>query len=152
MASDGVVVAAAALDSIGRMSPGLSCSNAALSAGWFDDLDEPTELVAEINRLLEDAAPVECDLHLADAAYPPFPPHDLRAPQRQCVALGAAVGAAGLTGRLRPVDVLLPMATALNPFDRPWAIERVSNLPEPRQAAAIGPAKRFVARLLPRRR
>jgi hypothetical protein len=152
VASDGNVVAAAALDSIGRMSPGLSCSNLALSAGWFDVVDEPTELVAEIKRLIEDAPPVECDLHLAGVVHPPFPQHDLRAPQRQCVALGAALGAAGLAGRLRPVDVLLPMAPAPNAYDRPWAIERVSNLSEPRQAAATGATRRFVARLLPRRR
>lgn len=152
VASEGTVVAAAAIDSIGQMSPGLACSTTALSSGWFDDLDEPTELVAEIKRLLEDAPPVERDLRLGDVAYPPFPPHDLRAPQRQCVALGAALGAAGLAGRLRPVDVLLPMETAANQFDRPWAIERVSNLPTPREGASIGPTKRFVARLLPRRR
>ena len=56
------------------------------------------------------AGPVSCDLHLvlADVPYPPFPAHDLRAPQRQAVALGAAAGAAGLAGRLRPVDVLVP--------------------------------------------
>jgi hypothetical protein len=149
--SRGVVVAAAALDSIGRMTPDLACSDAAVSVGWFDDVDEPAELVTEIERLLEDAPPVECRLHLADVPYADFPPHDLRAPQRQCVALGAAVGAAGLAGRLRPVDMLLPMVAPASDAERPWAIERVSNLPAP-HAPTIGPAKRFVARLLPRRR
>jgi hypothetical protein len=120
--------------------------------GWFDDVDEPQELVAQIHRLLEDAPPVECGLTLSDVAYPEFPPHDLRAPQRQCVALGAALGAAGLSGRLRPVDMLLPVASTSDELERPWAIERVSNLPSPRQPVTIGPAKRFVARLLPRRR
>ncbi len=152
LTSHGVVVAAAALDSVGRMTPGLACSTAAVSIGWFDDVDEPQELVAQVHRLLEDAPPVECTLTLAAVDYPDFPPHDLRAPQRQCVALGAAVGAAGLAGRLRPVDMLLPVASTSNELERPWAIERVSNLPTPQQPATIGPAKRFVARLMPRRR
>jgi hypothetical protein len=152
MVSAGVVVAAAAIESIGRMSPGLTCSNAPLSADWFDDVDDAAGLVAEITRLLEDAPPVECGLQLGDVPYPRFPPHDLRAPQRQCVALGAAVGAAGLAGRLRPVDVLSSVLGGSNAAERPWAIERVSNIPAPRQPASIGPAKRFVARILPRRR
>jgi hypothetical protein len=150
--SDGVVVAAAALESIGRMTPGLGCSDADMSVGWFDDVDQPIELVAEIQRLLEDAPPVECGLRLADVPYAAFPPHDLRAPERQCVALGAALGAAGLAGRLRPVDMLLPVVTTSSDLERPWAIERVSNLPAPQAPAKIGPTKRFVARLLPRRR
>lgn len=152
VASHGVVVAAAALDSIGRMTPGLACSDASVSVGWFDDVDDRTELVAEVRRLLEEAPPVECGLSLAGTPYPEFPPHDLRAPQRQCVALGAALGAAGLAGRLRPVDMLLPVLTTSNDVERPWAIERVSNLPTPHEPITIGPAKRFVARLLPRRR
>ena len=150
--SRGVVVAASALESVGRLTPGLACSDAPMPTGWFDDVDEPQELVAQVHRLLEDAPPVECGLTLADVAYPEFPPHDLRAPQRQCVALGAAVGAAGLAGRLRPVDLLLPVASTSDQLERPWAIERVSNLPSPQQPVTIGPAKRFVARLLPRRR
>lgn len=152
MVSRGVVLAAAALDSIGRMSPGLTCGDSALSAGWFDGLHEPTALVAEIERLLEAAQPVDWGLQLAGIAYPPFPPHDLRSPQRQCVALGAALGAAGLAGRLRPVDVLAPVVLGSSQGERPWAIERVSNLPAPTPATSIGPAKRFVARILPRRR
>jgi hypothetical protein len=152
LTSRGVVVAASALESVGRMTPGLACSDAAMSVGWFDDVDEPQELVAQVQQLLEDAPPVDCGLTLAGVPYPDFPPHDLRAPQRQCVALGAAVGAAGLAGRLRPVDMLLPVASTTNELERPWAIERVSNLPSPQQPVTIGPAKRFVARLLPRRR
>ncbi len=148
---DNVVVAATTADSIGRMIPGLACSDAAVSVGWFDDVDDPLELTAEITRLLEEAPPVECGLRLADISYPEFPPHDLRAPARQCVALGAAVGAAGLAGRLRPVDMLLPVVTASDELERPWAIERLSNLPAAQPTTTIGPAKRWVARLLPRR-
>lgn len=150
--SNGVVVAAAAIDSIGRMAPAIGCSDSPISVGWFDDVDEPTELVAEIRRLLDEAAPMECGLELAALAYPDFPPHDVRAPQRQCVALGAAIGAAGLAGRLRPVDMLMPdAAIASSELERPWAIERVSPLPTA-HAPTIGRSKRAVARLLPRRR
>ena len=152
LVSGGVAIAASALESVGRVTPGLACSDAEMSVGWFDDLDEPQEIAAQVQRLLEDAPPVECQLALAGVAYPDFPPHDLRSPRRQCVALGAAVGAAGLAGRLRPVDMLLPVASTSDELERPWAIERVSNLPTQQEPVTIGPAKRFVARLLPRRR
>jgi hypothetical protein len=46
--------------------------------------------------------------------------------------------------------MILPVDTT--PNERPWAIERVSNLPTTNEASTIGPVKRFVARLLPRRR
>jgi hypothetical protein len=152
IASNGVVIAAAALESIGRVTPSLACSDAAVSIGWFDHIDEPLELVAEIQRQLEQAPPVDHSLQLAGVPYASFPPHDLRAPQRQCVALGAALGAAGLAGRLRPVDMLLPMDSHADELERPWAIERVSNLPTQQERATVGPTKRLVARLLPRRR
>ena len=152
IASRGVAIAAAAIDSIGRMTPGLVCSDADVSIGWFDDVAEPAELVAEIRRLLDDARPVDCRLELAGAGYPDYPPHDLRSPQRQCVALGAAVGAAGLAGRLRPVDIMLPTVSASTEFERPWAVERMSNLPDTGQPTTIGPMKRLVSRVLPRRR
>jgi hypothetical protein len=148
----GSVVAAAALDSVGRMPPALACSRVPASVGWFDDVDDRAELVAELRRLLDDATPVECRFDLAGTAYPDFPPHDLRAPGRQCVALGAALGAAGLAGRLRPVDLLSPVDSVASEFERPWAIEEVSNLPTAPAPATIGPVKRWVARLLPRRR
>lgn len=152
IASEGVVVAAAAIDSVGRMTPGLACSDAPVSVGWFDDVSEPAALVAEIRRLIDDAAPVQHQLDLAGEAYPEYPPHDLRSPQRQCVALGAALGAAGLAGRLRPVDIMLPAVSASTEFDRPWAIERMSNLPSTDEPTRIGPMKRLVAKVLPRRR
>lgn len=152
LSCDGVVIAAAALDPIGRMAPALTCSDAPVSPGWFDDVTEPAELVAEIARLLDEAPPVACGLDLATSRYPEHPPHDLRSPQRQCVALGAAVGAAGLAGRLRPVDIVLPAVTNSDIGEHPWAIERVSNLPSSTEPPSLGAAKRFVAKLLPRRR
>lgn len=151
IASNGLVVAGAALGSIGHVVPNLSCNHAPLSPGWFDDIDERGDLVIEIRRLLDEAPPVDCTLRLTGMAYPDFPAHDLRSPERQCVALGAAVGAAGLAGRLRPVDMLMPMTSTSDGLDRPWAIERVADLPTPR-TAKVGRAKRMVSRLLPRRR
>ena len=150
--SHGVAVAAAAIDSIGRMTPGLSCNDATTSVGWFDDVSEPAELAAEIRRLTDDGPPIECHLELAGESYPDYPAHDLRSPQRQCVALGAAVGAAGLAGRLRPVDIMLPAVIASPELDRPWAIERMSNLPKADEPRTIGPLKRLVSKVLPRRR
>jgi hypothetical protein len=151
MVSHGVVVAAASLDAIGRTTPSLACSETPVAEGWFDEITEPAELAVEMRRLVDDASPVAWMLDLAGTTYPDFPPHDLRSPQRQCVALGAAVGAAGLTGRLRPVDVVLP-ATTTHDVEHPWAIERVSNLPTTNDTASVGPTKRIVAKLLPRRR
>jgi len=52
LTSRGVVVAASSLESVGRMTPGLACSDATMSVGWFDDVDEPQELVAQVHRLL----------------------------------------------------------------------------------------------------
>lgn len=152
VAAGGVVVAAATLDSIGRTVPGLTCSDVAVSTGWFDGVDDPSDLAIEIRRLLDDAPPVDCPLQLTGVRYPEFPAHDLRAPQRQCVALGAAIGAAGLAGRLRPVDMQMPTNVDSDGGDRPWAIERVSDLPAADTPATIGRTKRAVSRMLPRRR
>ena len=147
-------VAAAAVDSIGQRPPSLSSGFQPVADTWFEGFDEPADLVAEIRNLVEadidDQHP--SDLDLAGTPYPAYPPHDLRAPERQCVALGAALGAAGLAGRLRPVDMVLPPVSAARDIERPWAVERLSSLPDTPEPETIGPVKRFVARLLPRRR
>jgi hypothetical protein len=64
-------------------------------------------------------------LRVLGEPYPPYLDHDLRAPQRVAVALGSAVGAAGLAGRLRPVDVMSPAPDIGGSLPKPWAIERV---------------------------
>ena len=146
-------VAAAAVDSIGKRPPSLSSGFQPVAETWFDGFDEPADLVAEIRSLvhadINDRQPSELDL--AGTTYPAYPPHDLRAPERQCVALGAALGAAGLAGRLRPVDMVLPPVSAGRDIERPWAVERLSSLPDAPEPETIGPVKRFIARLLPRR-
>ena len=63
--------------------------------------------------------------------YPPFPPEDVRSPARQAVALGAAVAAAGLAGRVRAVEPLTALATPRVDDRRPWVVERLPDEPAP---------------------
>jgi hypothetical protein len=96
------------------------------------DVLPDSELDAELGRIVgvtlgnrSGISELGVALRVADRPYPPFPRHDLRAPQRVVVALGAAAGAAGLAGRLRPVDVVAPTHQLPDVLPRPWAIERV---------------------------
>lgn len=149
----GLPVAGSSVDAIGRMPPDLAIDAAPVPAGWFTGTIDPIELTAELRRFLSDLGTGNPDrrLMLAGVDHPPFPPHDLRSPRRQCVALGAALGAAGLAGRLRPVDMVAPTSVATS-VDRPWAVERVSALPPRTGPATIGPVRRAISRILPRRR
>ena len=149
----GLPVAGASVEAIGRMPPDLAVDTATVPADWFAETPDPTELTAELRRFTSDLGSGDPDrrLTLAGVAHPPFPPHDLRSPQRQCVALGAALGAAGLAGRLRPVDMVAATTVAAN-VDRPWAVERVSALPPRADPVTIGPVRRALSRMLPRRR
>jgi hypothetical protein len=63
--------------------------------------------------------------------YPPYPPDDVRSPARQGVALGAAVAAAGLAGRVRAVEPLTALATPRTDSPRPWVVERLPDEPAP---------------------
>jgi hypothetical protein len=148
----GVAVAAASVESVGRPHPSLVVGRDEYAVAMFDDLVAPAEVIEALATIEEGQdQDDDIDLHLAHHPYPRFPPHDLRAPERQCVALGAAVGAAGLAGRLRPVDIVtghLPVEVR----GRPWVIERVSSLPPPAVPTRPGPIRRFFARLLPRKR
>ena len=105
--------------SIGRQPPGLSISAAAVSTTVFDELVDPGRHRrpdrAGIRPSLDpgrvgtrssavrrgQARRTRCrpscrPAHRRD--YPPLSVHDIRAPTRQCVALGAAIGAAGSPG------------------------------------------------------
>jgi hypothetical protein len=161
MVVDGQVpILAGSVDAVGHRSPDVVFGRGEISIGWFDDLTEPSDLMVEMQRTVDSlslrnhremAAGDDHAVFVGNAEYPRYPAHDLRAAERQCVALGAAVGAAGLAGRLRPVDVQLPALTVTADVERPWAVERVSELPvrdEPRRPHALS---RFVARSLPRR-
>ncbi len=133
----GTPLAAASIDTAGREHPAIATSSAELGVHDLDRVLPEAELVQEVARLVADAtstsartSELDAQLQLLDEPYPPFPGHDLRAPQRVGVALGAALGAAGLAGRLRDVDVLTsvrPSGTELLP--RPWAVERLPDAP-----------------------
>ena len=110
----GVPIAAVASDGVGRQPPELVTSSAPISLALFDGLTDPADLAAQIQQAatfgldgLAPPAPMS-SLDLAGVAHLSYPQHDIRSPQRQCVALGAAIGAAGLAGRLRPIDMMLP--------------------------------------------
>ena len=152
----GVPIAATASDGVGRQPPALIASAAPISTEMFEGLTDAADLAAQVEQTtalaLDAAAPAPgWSLDLAGTAHPSYPPHDIRAPQRQCVALGAALGAAGLAGRLRPIDMMLPTVPPAK-VDRPWAIERVSAVPTNVEPKPVGTAKRVTRRLVPRRR
>lgn len=142
----GVPIAATSVPQASREYPGMAVAAEVHALHRLDDVlgaPELADLVDEIaaTAIASTGRSGELQLHLvlADVPYPPFPAHDLRAPQRQAVALGAAAGAAGLAGRLRPVDVLAPTGAQRPPDTRrPWAIERVIELP-PRVRATRRP-------------
>lgn len=140
-----VPVAAITDDTAGRLHPDLAVRDAPISEGLFADHAEPGDLAVlmhQVTEALVGDAGDDIGLVFAGAAYPPYPAHDIRSAQRQCVALGAAVGAAGLAGRARPVDVQFPLDA--NPhIERPWAIERLTELTD----APSTPVRRATARL-----
>ena|GEM_PF-3425098 len=74
--------------------------------------------LASVNDL--DAEP----LLVGTVQYPAFPPHDLRSPARQ----GVAIGAARIGGRHRPVDVIRSTDTAADVTRHPWAIPAATQL------------------------
>lgn len=149
-----VPVASASIDSFRQTPPTLAFDDRAVPAGWFAEITGQAELAAELERLTGDLEPAGPGptIWLATIAHPPFPPHDLRSPDRQCVALGAALGAAGLAGRLRPVDIVTPLEPATPPVDRPWAVERVSSLPPRPSQDTTGPLARVLGRFRRRSR
>jgi hypothetical protein len=125
-------LAAAAVDSAGREHPALAMSSRAIGVHRLDDILADDELAAHLGEIIAGAfeptdrsSELAVNLLVAGEPYPPFPAHDLRAPQRLAVALGAAVGAAGLAGRLRPVDVITSTRIPVADVPRPWAVERL---------------------------
>lgn len=116
-----------------REHPGLAAAPSAVGLHRLSEVLPEAELDAELGRIvgatLGDRSGTDelgVALRVVEDAYPPFPAHDLRAPQRVVVALGAAIGAAGLAGRLRSVDVVAPTTQIPDLMPRPWAVERVT--------------------------
>ena len=161
--SNSLPVAAGAMIATGRPFPDIDTSDVDVPLAWFDDLLTEVQLSDLLTRvstsadaraaLVEGAPDVTSTVSLgvAGEAYPAFPVHDLRAPQRQGVALGAAAGAAGLAGALRPVDMNVPTIGEAQQFDRPWAVERLSDLPDVPVVVPTGTLKKMTKRLRPRR-
>jgi hypothetical protein len=150
----GVPVAAITDDTIGRVHPDVVLRSAPISTGLFDGQSEAGDLAALVQRISEGVSTDEsgsAELVFGGQPYPPYPQHDIRSAERQCVALGAAVGAAGLAGRARPVDVLMPASTG-GDTERPWAIESLSGLSDAPATTTMGAVKRATARVRPRRR
>lgn len=167
-------VAAVGAVAVGRPHPHVDVSSIEVASAYFDDFMTDPALGEVIDRIDERAAaksegaradsersdarrgdgdaPSELELELVDVPYPPFPPHDQRSPQRQAVALGAAVGAAGLAGPLRPVDMIISSIAVDDQFDRPWAIEELSSLPANEPRSGAGGSKRLTRYFRPRSR
>ena len=129
-----VPIAAVTTDTNDREFPGLTTTEQRIGLHELGETLAADRLAAEVGRIARDLLPnkgrsSELDVHLqlVGEPYPPFPAHDLRAPQRVAVALGAAAGSAGLAGRLRPVDVLTPTGQLSESIPRPWAVHRVTD-------------------------
>jgi hypothetical protein len=159
--SNRLPVAAMNTTTAGRTHPNLDASSIDIPLAHFDDFMTDTTLGEVMDRVDEGAtAKADIDAAIAEpvvldivgVAYPVFPEHDLRSAQRQAVALGAAVGAAGLAGPLRPVDMIISSIAVDDQFDRPWAVEKMSALPEVEPDATAGSFKRLTRRLRPRNR
>ena len=109
-----------------------------LAAGDLARLPDGTARDTDVARIVLDglvdgSARRRDGLHLllTGDAYPPYPADDVRSPARQGVALGAAVGAAGLAGRVRSVEVLAAVGTTGERDQRPWVVERLPDEPPP---------------------
>ncbi|WP_420452396.1 hypothetical protein [Ilumatobacter sp.] len=152
--SNRLPVAALSSNAGGRGSPAVDISSIDVTPAHYDDfLGDAAlgEVMDRVARRVEPAAPVPA-LDLVGEPYPAFPEHDLRAASRQVAALGAAVGAAGLAGPMRPVDVNALASLSDQSFDRPWAIEAVSALPDVEHEPAVQGVRRLTRRLRPRSR
>ncbi len=156
-------VAALSTVATGRPQPDVDISTADVPLAYFDDFltdaalaeamdraDERAQMKDDADDTVRGAGPPVLDV--VGVPYPVYPEHDLRAAQRQAAALGAAVGAAGLAGPLRPVDMIISSIAVDDQFDRPWAIEEMSTLPELQPESPTGGIKRATRRLRPRRR
>ncbi len=129
-----VPVAAAVIEQGDREHPSVTVTDVPLGVNRLESTLAADELSEEVGRLVGDelghvppGTELDVRLRVLDEPYPPFPAHDLRAPQRVAVALGAALGAAGLAGRLLPVDAVTSVRHLDGVVRRPWVIERLSD-------------------------
>lgn len=154
-----IPVAATVIEQGDREHPSITVAEGPLGVNRLDSMLAAAEFSEEVGRHVDDAlgdvvsaGELEVHLRILDDPYPPFPAHDLRAPQRIGVALGAAVGAAGLAGRLLPVDVVTSVRHVAGLAERPWAIERLTDTPLELPKVRPSLLRRTLRRLRPRRR
>jgi len=151
--SNRLPVCALSTDATGIAAPDLFVSDVDVTLALFDDFMNEASLAETMGRVHERAAaqrsvdehlgPATLELDLVGDLYPPFPDHDQRSPRRQAVALGAAVGAAGLAGPMRPVDMMITGVSVDDRFDRPWAIETIpASAPQISATPATQPSRR----------
>ena len=132
--ADGVVVSASTTTATGHTHPDVMTAAGDVTLAYFDDFLAETALAEQMARAAERAdvavdaaaqagAPLRPVIEVPDAQVGDFPEHDIRSARRQAVARGAALGAAGLAGPVRPVDMIVVGTGVDDQFDRPWAIE-----------------------------
>jgi len=125
-------VAALSTIATGRTHPDVDIAATEFPLAAFDELLDDIALAEALDRVAartdassggnEGTSAPHLDLAGIDSV--PYPDHDVRSPRRQAVALGAAVGAADLTGPIDRLRMVGPDAgIGGDPFDRPWAIE-----------------------------
>jgi hypothetical protein len=117
-----------------------------LGSGWsaaIDDLRErlldPADLVAQVNAPA--GQPVAFGLSLVGDSYPEFPDSHPAWGPRLAGALGSAVAAAGLAGRVHQVQPLVA-PHAFSDDGGVWVIERVGDVARP--PAAPTPRRRWM--------
>lgn len=160
---DDLVVVATSMRAGQRDYPALSLGSVGLPAR--DQIVEEATLLADVASALsrnfhdpsgETAAADAASLgvQIGDRPFPPFPPHDLRAARRIGVAIGASLGAAGLFGRLRPVDVVTATRPIIESARRPWTLERLAEVEDRDERHLPNRWQRMTARFprRPRRR
>lgn len=154
--SHGIPVAAVSLDATGHLHPDLQLSQSDFSPELFDELVRGDAVAEQIDILRTRSTACDPDsddghLRIDGDLIAHFPPHDLRSTARQCVAIGAAIGATGLAGRIRPVDIITDAPAQTPLHRRPWVVEQIPTV-EPAASAGPNAARRTFAKVLPRRR
>ncbi len=146
----GTPIAATAVPAASRQFPGLALAGSVVGLHRLDEVLTAPALGEGADDLTPSAMrdfPSESALRVVGESYPPYPGHDLRSASRLAVSLGAAIGASGLAGPARPVDVLSPVTVGDQRVMRPWAIERIAEAPVLRRPTQRRPRSRWARRL-----
>ncbi len=129
---------------VGLLAAELSPSDLAGLAALPGDGDALVLVVTDLARQRLKRHTPEVGLVVMGEVYPSYSSTDERAAARQAVALGAAVGAAGLGGRVRAVEPLAPVAAGVVGERMPWVVERLVDV----EAAGEPSRRRWWRRLV----